>query len=48
MKNKVNDILRQSFQTAFNNAKKIREQEELQKPFSYPIVFGAKMQICNN
>jgi hypothetical protein len=48
MKSKVNDILRQSFQTEFNNARKIREQEELQKPFSTLLVFGSVMQICNN
>ena len=48
MKKSVNEILKQTFQTAFNNAKKIREQEELQKPFSTLIVFGSVMQICNN
>jgi hypothetical protein len=48
MKKDILKQIEQSMELAYKNAMKIIEVENKQKPFSYPIVFGAKMQICNN
>lgn len=46
MKKSVNDILKESFLKAFDNARKQREAEEKQKPFAY--VGKSKLVVCVN
>ena len=48
MKKDILKEIAEAMELAFINANKIIQAEKKQKPFSYPIVFGAKMQICNN